>query len=518
MSREMLTAPLAQREINSRFGPQIGAFKKVPSADQVMTRSEVLQGTTIVQNSEPLVIKPEPVKQTVESDISKLHTAKEVDGQIFVCDVSLYRNLYEELLQKTGDAKIAQRDTLLAVVKDGTSLIQENISALKDEKGRHVVDDVVLRASMQQTPTEHTHLQIKHEKTGGDVLTSPEYQALGKGITDAMTAWRRGNDLAAVNQMQDLALNLPVNSEGKVDHTIIWASPKAEEWENEWVRKYNGEYGYVYVGHVTEEAKVRKIIFYSFKTDALTQTYERFYQNTGGKLYEAPFEVSPEATDDVAKRPLLDKLMRTTMVLDGAMSDRQVIAGLYQAKKEVENSDTMFGIKEETMLFIQNPELRKRIELEASTPVAEWLVGEIVKGASNEEIQSQVRDKYIKAVKDLVAAIKKESKAEIKINYKKYEVSGVSERIVPENRVYLEDLRRMTDLKGAFCGDWGSSSTASLFENPLQNLVGSYTGISGIRSGGIGGGVSSGGSCIVCKINAPVEGGCGYCTSCAEKA
>lgn len=65
----------------------------------------------------------------------------------------------------------------------------------------------------------------------------------------------------------------------------------------------------------------------------------------------------------------------------------------------------MFGIKEETMHFVQNPNLRKRIEV-VSTPVANWLINQIENGVTDDVIQSEVRDQYIGEVKKFVAQLK----------------------------------------------------------------------------------------------------------------
>lgn len=451
----------------------------------------------------PALIDKEPDR------LEKLHPAKEVEGQLFICDIRLYKTLYSQLLKKSGgNLELARKYTHQAITNDGTSLVQENISTLKDKSGSFIVNDLRLRASMQQTPTRHVYYQTKDQNTGHDIITSPEYRFLGESITTALTDWRRGNDKAAMRLVQSLHLTLPPNQaedgKKKVDYTLLWASPTAENWEDPLIQKYNGEYGYLYVGRLTEEAGVRKMVVHSFKADLKTASYMQLLADTKGVFHHLPEEINPdkvykdsmaELRDDVdsPKRPLLDHLMRTVAVVDGQISDRDIISRLYKSKKEVEDSDRMFGIKEETMQFIQNSNLRNSIENEVSTQVADWLIDQITKGVADDVIQGQIRDKYISYTRALVGKMKQ---LEIDSHIHLLEHRVVTTSVVNEQRVMEEDLRKMQELRGAFCGDWGDSpSSISEILKDLQN----YTGISGSRLGSGGGFTKEGGYCLSCS-------------------
>lgn len=484
-------------------------------ADPILPKNELF--------IQPSSSKPKAKAKPSETELKNLHPAKEVEGQLFVCDVSLYRNLYNELLEASGgNEEIARRDTYYAILRDGTSLIQENISALKDEKGNRVVDDEIIQAKMQQTPTVHTLKQVKNSN-GEDVITSPEYTYLGKSITASITGWRRNNDHAVASLVEDLAINLPELPEGE-GYTLGWGSPKAEEWENEWIRKFNGEYGYFYSGFLTGPIRARELIVYSHKVDATTSTYAEFMDSRKGESYTAPFE-------DQAERPFLDKLMRTVKVSRGAVTVAETNAALYQAKLKAEGSDRMFGILEDTMHYVQDPELRQRIEDEASAPVARWLVDQISKSTSNDIIQAQVRDKYINSVKSLVTVLKSERdlvQIEKSKQSKREDVIQVTPDMISKSPgmsdmewAFMQDLRKRTQTSGAFCGEWGESKNA-FGTDPIQDIIDNYTGLSGGSGGGMFGGglrLSSGNSetCKTCNKRPAVEGGCGYCDPCASK-
>ena len=549
---------LVRQGIKEAFGNPLESLKP-PTLDQQIPKPEVLAGITVIKNPrvielvpvkkvttpEPLSIseskptepasspkselfiqpsssKPKAKAKPTETELKNLHPAKEVEGQLFVCDVSLYRNLYNELLDASGgNEEIAKRDTYFAILRDGTSLIQENISALKDEKGNRVVDDEIIQAKMQQTPTVHTLKQVKNSN-GDDVITSPEYTYLGKSITASITGWRRNNDHAVASLVEDLAINLPNLPEGE-GYTLGWGSPKAEEWENEWIRKFNGEYGYLYSGFLTGPIGARELIVYSHKVDATTSTYAEFMDSRKGESYTAPFE-------DQEERPFLDKLMRTVKVSRGAVTVAETNAALYQAKQNAEGSDRMFGILEDTMHYVQDPELRQRIEDEASAPVAKWLVDQISKGVSNEIIQAQVRDRYISSVKSLVTVLKDErslNQAENNKPSKREDVIKVTPGMITNSGIssaelaFMQDLRKRTQTSGAFCGEWGEAKN-TFGTDPIQDIIDNYSGVSGTRGGGIFGGglkLSSGNSetCKTCNKRPAAEGGCGYCDPCAAK-
>lgn len=443
------------------------------------------------------------------------HTAREVSGQLFVCDVSLYRILFNQLLQSSNrNFDLARKYTRLAVINDGIASVQENISALKDEKGMHFVGDNLIRARMQQTPTKHIYYQTNDPRTGRDVITNEEYLPLGASVTTAITGWRRGADRAIMELVEEKALSIGPNSKGEVDYTFRWSSPRAEDWESRWIRKYNGEYGYEYLGHLTEENGIRKLEVYSYKVDATTAAHQRFAEGLGGETFRAPFEASADnGADDVVQRPGLDVHLRTLTIKEGSVSHSEVIQSFYKAKHEAEGSDRMFGILEDTMHFVQSPAIRRRIEIEVAGPVADWLVGEMLAGASDAQIQERIRDRYICQVKVLVRKLKEEQRkpqSDFESWLDKTE-SGLLPQGADITMAYMADLRRRAETSGAFCGEW-KLNMKSLSEvlSDLQN----YTGISGVRFGA--GGFSK--TCVKCGIRAPEEGGCGWCSSCEHSA
>lgn len=444
------------------------------------------------------------------------HTAREVSGQIFVCDVSLYRTLFNQLMQvSNGDLSLAQKYTRMAVANDGTSLVQENISTLKDDKGSYFVDDDLIRARMQQTPTRHVYYGTQDTRTGRGVITNEEYLPLGASVTTAITGWRRGADRAIMSLVEEKALSLGPNSKGVVDYTFRWSSPRAEDWEDRWIRKYNGEYGYEYLGHLTEENGVRKLEVYSYKVDSTVPTHKKFAQGLGGDVYYAPFETSPGGADDVVNRTDLDIHLRTLSVREGQVSHGEVIRGFYGAKKHMENSERMFGILEDTMHFVQSPALRRRIEIEVAGPVADWLVGELTGGVDDEWIQERIRDRYINEVKVLVGKLKAE-RDKPKSGFASWVDKAEGDLFIPGRQedmtqAYMADLKRRSETSGAFCGEW--KLTAKSLTEVLSDLQ-NYTGISGGRFGA--GGFSK--TCVKCGIRSPEEGGCGWCSTCEHSA
>lgn len=502
-------------------------------------KQEVSILSSTVKETEIEPAQPEtPIKQP-----EKLHTAHEVEGQLFVFDASLYRNLYDEYMKFSGgDREIARRNVLLAIIKDGAALIQENIAALKEKdkfgKEKRIVDDDVIQAQMQYTPTEHRFYETIDPETGERILCSPEHLELRKSYLKTITRFRRGNDLAINGLMQNLALNQPVNDKSV---SALSKSPRAEGWEGPLVNQCAGEYGYAYTWNVTEEAGLRMAIVYSVKVDANTETFLRVMDNVKGKSYQASFDdIDPTNPYSPSKERPLDIGMRTGKILDEHLSVEQWISAIYKAKGEVEGVEaegpnkghvTMFGIKEKTMLDVQSPELRKRIEQEPATIVAHWVLSQIEKGVSNEEIQSQVRNKYIKEVKAFVSKVQKErERANTLSNYpiqtrRNYDgttpspYNSMSASSISAAEMALRaDLRNMVQTKGAFCGIWGESSPSFSFGISSDSLadLSNSTGLSGTRVNVLGGGglrLSSGEvtHCKKCGDHLCGTGKCGKC-------
>lgn len=510
--------PFLNSTIGSVYGRPLEVVK-APSIDQLVTRAEI--GTVKISNPEvvelkvfPQVANPEHSPE-IKVEIKDLPKVKEVTGKQLAFNVSLYRSLYNEILGATnGDGDAAETDTYRAVLRDGTSFIQESITAQKNVKGELEIQDKVFQAKAQQTATVHSFLQIQDAKTGNFVITSPEYAQTGRSITTAVTGWRRGNDHSAISLVENLVNTLPEDPKGE-GYTLMWASPKAEEWEDEWVKKYNDEYGYQYVGRLEGPAGKRRLIVHSYKADAKTETFEAFAQNYQGEVYQAAFE-------DEKERPLLDRLMRSVKVVRGSVSGTEVISGLYKAKEQVEGSDRMFGILESTMYFVQDEQLRQRIEREASSPVAHWIVDQIKSGATDEQIQKQVVSKFINGTKALEKRIQDEEKVLIKVpdqkltDYPVYKLD--SNPFSDDKALIMADLARRTQTAGAFCGEIGGSSSISFGSDSIQDILSNYTGISGGRINSIGGGgLSLSGEVTHCKKCGDHLCGTNKCGKCGIK-
>lgn len=485
--------PLLNAAIEFQFGKPLEAVK-APNPDLLIPKSEV--GTVKIINPRivelktiPQGAKSEPSQQT-KVEIKDLPVVKEVTGKQLAFNVGLYRKLYNEILEATGgDEELAGVDTYRAVLRDGTSFIQESITAQKNEKGELEIQDKVFQAKLQQTATVHSFLQIQDHETGKSIITSPEYLQTGRSITTAITGWRRGNDHAAISLVEKLVDTLP-NDPASEGYTLMWASPKAEDWEDEWVRKYNKEYGYQYVGRLEGPAGKRRLVVHSYKADAETETFDKFMGAHKGEVYQAAFE-------DQKERPFLDHLMRSVKVIKGSISGTEVISGLYKAKREVEDSDRMFGILENTMHFVQDENLRQRIEWETSSPVAHWIVDQIKSEATDGQIQEEVVSRFIDETKALEKRIQEEEKAAIKVRSQRlidYPVYRLDSNPFSDDTAFLmADLQRRTQTAGAFCGEIGESSSVSFGSNPIQDIISNYTGMSDGRINSIGrGGLSSG--------------------------
>lgn len=487
--------PFLKTTIEAAFGRPLEAVK-IPNPDLRIASAEI--GTTIVTNNLP---ESKTDNNIIEVKLDK-PAVKETTGKQMAFSITPYKTLYNQILETTGNREVAERDTYEAILRDGTSYIQESITAQKKKNGDLIINDPVFQAKAQQTATIHSFEQIQNP-AGKYVITSPEYVTTGKSITETISGWRRGNDHSAISLIENLVNNLPEDPEGK-DITLMWASPPAEEWEDEWVRNYNGEYGYQYVGRLTGPVGARRLLVHSYKADAKTKTFDSFMNSHQGEVYQAGF-------DDQKERPFLDKLMRSVKVIQGSLSGDEVIKGLYKAKQEVEGSDTMFGILESTMLYAQDETLRQRIENEASSPVAYWLVKQISSGVPDSIIQDQVVDKFTKETVSLMKkyqqeeAEKEKTKALIKtqpsnpMNLPHYKVEN---NPFSDDKVFLmADLQRRTQTTGAFCGETVGSS-ASFGSDPIQDIVSNYSGLSGKRINSLGGGgLSSEKSdqCSVCE-------------------
>lgn len=408
---------------------------------------------------------------------------KQRDGELLVCDVSLYLQLYQEHLQKSGgNQELAKRYTFEAIKKDGVALMQENISALS--QGGKTLFDLESRARMQLTPTQNTYLLHQEETVDPQSeqtvikrkMVSPEHAYIGRSVIEALTGWRRENDLASMTQNEYLFANFDKFFNATKTHTLVWGSPIAKESEGEMIHKYNGEYGYLYVGEITEVAGIRKMVMHSYKNDMSTEAYQKFMRELQGQEFFAGLgKHSTAQTVDV------DRVMRTSVMKEGTLTHNEIYQRMFKVKAEVDGSSTMFGIDQKTFLAVQDPTLRQRLEDEASTIVAHWVVNLLEKGISTDWIQDHIKDKYIQETQNTIENIKLERML------KKSDQHRIdSADIVEENQVDLKALAAMKANTGAFCGTWGKGSGSGRVEGVTQRITDSLRNFTQFSGGGWG--------------------------------
>lgn len=430
---------------------------------------------------------------------------KQRDGELLVCDVSLYLQLYQEHLQKSrGNQALAKKYTFEAIKKDGVALMQENISALS--VNGNPLFDLESRARMQLTPTQNTYLlhqeETVDEATGQTVIrrkmVSPEHAYIGRSVTEALTSWRRGNDAAVMAQNENLFTNYDKHFNATKTHTLVWGSPMAKESEGQLIHKYNGEYGYLYVGEITEEAGIRKMILHSYKNDMSSEAYQKFMSELQGQEFFAGF--GPQTTPQTAS---VDQLMRTSIMREGSFTPEQIYKQMFKVKKEVDGVDTMFGIDEKTLLAVQDPELRQQLENDASAEVALWLVDQLASGVDPAILQNQIKDKYIQATRQTIQKVQVERTLKNSANH-------IPGSIVSEDRVDIAALKAMKTNTGAFCGTWDTASTTG-------SLAPALSGFTTFSARGWGGGGESKSAnkeyCNTCRQDQPV-GSCKLCAVC----
>lgn len=359
-----------------------------------------------------------------------------------------------------------------AIIKDSVGLITEKVSAEKDF-------DTKTQVMLQLTPPEHEY--IVDDSSGIPQLTCPEYFGTGKTLRDGLTSWRRGLDIRAMTEVQSRFFS----PDTEIGTKFIWCSPRSEEWEEEKVKKYNGKYGYMYVGEVVEQViedkRVRKLVVHDFKTDLKTASYHHFLMNNADEIHYTPSVENPD-------EPFLDRVMASVAKINSDKSasytDQTVWRGLSSSKKSVEQDHTLFGLDPETIIAFQNRELHKHIEQTAATEIADWILEEQAKGTPTYLIQSQIRNQFMRVTKRALTEAK----------YGKYLSVGVD-----KYRGSLIDLRGFKSVGGDFCGSWGGETrAASINFGPNINR--------------------SKNKCEGCKKEKEAKelGGCGYCKDCSD--
>jgi hypothetical protein len=188
---------------------------------------------------------------------------------------------------------------------------------------------------------------------------------------------------------------------------------------------------------------------------------------------------------------------------EGSFTPEQIYKQMFKVKREVDGVDTMFGIDEKTLLAVQDPDLRQRLENDASAEVALWLVDQLARGVDPAILQNQIKDRYIQATKKTIQTVQVERTLQNSTNH----LPGA---IVSEDRVDIAALKTMKTNTGAFCGTWDTASTSG-------SLTPALSGFTTFSARGWGGGESKGGKetvyCETCRENMPA-GSCKLCAVC----
>jgi hypothetical protein len=180
------------------------------------------------------------------------------------------------------------------------------------------------------------------------------------------------------------------------------------------------------------------------------------------------------------------------------MTPDEIYQRMFKVKAEVDGVETMFGIDQKTLLTVQDPTLRQKLEDEASTEVALWLVDQLAQGVDPKLLQQQIKGKYISATQKTI----KQYNQEILLD--------PASRIVNEGPVDINALKTMKQNTGAFCGTWETGGS----EN---GLVAGLSGFKTFTARGWGG-ESKGASsekayCNTCRQDQPI-GSCKLCAVC----
>ena len=175
---------LQEAAMRARFGNPLESVK-TPGLDQLISKPEIgsikiINPQVVELKMTPQLVDRKPEIKFTKVEVKDLPKVKETTGKQLAFNVGLYRNLYNEILTASGGSReLAEVDTYRAILRDGTSFIQESITALKGENRELVFKDKVFQAKAQQTATVHSFLQIQNPETGQNVITSPEYVATG---------------------------------------------------------------------------------------------------------------------------------------------------------------------------------------------------------------------------------------------------------------------------------------------------------------------------------------------------
>lgn len=405
-----------------------------------------------IENSE--CIDYVPITRSAETKTSSC--------ELHVFDVSLYENLFNQTTQVGLSREEARSVVASAAAYDSLGAITENISGEKNDFGGYIFD-VENRIRMQLTPPRHLYLQEEDEITHELMMVAPEHKwgSFKKDVLSLVSDWRRGMDKVGMAGVRARFLDKSEDAlrEGE---TIIWGSPKAEQWEGDTVMKYNGQYGFLYVGKVVDIDGARALEVHDFKNDLDADAYDSFFRSLEGEVRTNPLYVD---------RPLVDKVKASYVRTGQHLTAGEVWKKLGEAQSQATGKGEIFDLPIDAIISLQDPELHKRISSEIAAPIGAWIAVEVYKGTPNDEIQCQVRQKFIDATLVLISRIKAEKAIRMRPTGER-SLMDVNALPTPDSQRYANPpdpviLQRYSGSGGAGCGSWGRSGS----------------GRSGIRSG-----------------------------------
>lgn len=381
---------------------------------------------------------------------------------LYVFDIRLYRHRLEQALENGLSEDEAKEVVEAAIVNDGVGLVTENISGLKKE-GKYLLDDEY-RIRMQLTPPVHYY---KEEIVDGQkLMVAPEdsWRGFHKDIVEGISDWRRGLDKAAMRRVKSVFLNEEDDQPLQEGEVLFWCSPQAEKWEGEGIVKYNGHYGFLYMGKVASVDGAKVLEVHDFKTDLDASTYREFLAEAGEKVNEDPTRQD---------HPLVDRVKTMVARTKQSWDDERVWSKLSEVKLKTTGDEEIFGLPVEAILALQDPQLHQRVKEEVAKPIANWMVGEIYSGTPAEVIQGQVKERYIQATLSLVAKIKQQRSSRLdRVLNTKYHVVNPGHIQAAEGRRYQgsldpEVLARYSGSNGDGCGTWGETPSLSKVSSVL---------------------------------------------------
>lgn len=383
--------------------------------------------------------------------------------ELHVFDTSLYRNLFDQAVHAGLSREQARSVVAFAATCDSLGVVTENISGEKDDFDNYVFD-IENRIRMQLTPFKHLYLEEENEMTHEPMMVAPEHKwgSFKKDVLSLISSWRRGMDKVGMAGVRARFLDKSEDAL-KEGETIIWGSPKAEQWEGESVMRYNGRYGFLYVGRVININGIRVLEVHDFKNDLDASAYDSFFQSIEGEVCTNPLYLD---------HPLVDKVKASYVRTNDRWTIEAIWRKLGEIQSQLRGQAEIFDLPADVINSLQDPELHKRIHSEVAAPIGIWIADEIYKGTSNEEIQRQVRQKFID------------------MTLKTLQMRSVRERVLVDvsampgadsqrytDRVDPVVLQRYSGSSGIGCGSWGSSG---LGKGGISFGISSVVGLSGV--------------------------------------